>query len=1732
MYVNQIDNIIDKILDELYLDFLIKDDTFNILISGKKINYVEYRDKINESIDKFVDSVDLSQIEKIINNNENLEKIIDIIKRYVAYYYFLSIAYYYTGNIKNYRNNLIQYSKLQENSVLSIKKFFDTENNSQLIKYYKIIKDASNIMTMTELQKKTLNAQTVKDAVDFLNNLGREYIDNYLLMLITENNNETVVINVHNLIKTIVFGEIYQNQEQQFVFEILNDVEENNYEYTYIDIVVANEESTDYDSFRQIFLGDDNNETLAKDAYELLNNANRVPYVQTTESKIGDLVQYNFVSPIVDDFLRYHRDTERLDADNDKNLPLVNMNNGKNIQAAILYQQRKKKENTRAQLVVNKIDAISDLYSENVKNNTDVLKEIQKNFQNPLSYRKAVLHNYLDEVHVLNKIRNQGRRAIEGNEYYLELVEIINNAYFNFKNFKKYGTNVSVNVEKPVNVVRYNNIEWITTIPNAELETHTIISDKDFNLVGLTLNIFYNKPIQCIQKKSMIDIRTVTLNYHDKQNKITSRNVSNGYKAFIKMFKTFFIDTIKIRFNPKLEIYNDFDDIKNLNPSLIGKMIYWVYDVELDIFEMDTYENLKSTNFQETIRYLNSLVYDKLSKALTRKCTSLIKENPDYTYFQIEQIVELYSNIHFLTLNQSDKKEMIIQDYLHNKNEKESLIKPIDYKIEMPNFVLIPDMSTFKIRIDTLNPTHPREYISLESYANNESNRKLQPQSKCQHEIEWNDMQKLKSKGLNSYNEAAGQFIEKFAIETLELDFVCRICGQLLPLKQYVQDGSYDNNTQKFVTSYLPLDIPLEEIKEYQKYNIIIKALDILINRVSFITGTNMLVGPNSQIQQKRKAIVKNIIDLIVLHNAINLSKKENDDERLEYFEKKFNINKDLDSVIFFELDDKIFNFKQPVSTVNADVNKLKYNNILLYLMLIFMTELNGSQIAMIHHDKFANIYVFLKYGPKLFDNLLIKKNINDMETVPITNYPIFCYLIFVLSYFLIRNKLWSYEAGDNAKSFNPFIQRIIINSIVDLFNSISMDAGKNTNDYVYTLTTSKLYTQMNGTFKNNRIIDLLKTIHLQYSDNKNGYTPVKDNKDAEITYSISDPIKIERKQIKLHSYKIGDGLSFNEPSKVVYPITKQITNLTNCDSGAYYEWHTSGKEIVDINCNDDFGNTENVLNRAAGSYRKDLDAIIEREKDDGTLITGEDANGTIDRTTELYYYNLNVIANRRCLEGTLHDFIAKNGQLVCTICGRTANVQYTVEELNKLASNLHKLENEKANELIENIALRKEDNKKDEEYAMNIIQSIQKDYNNENNNRIYGNAAIQIDKLMIMLEEYIGQDTNLDVDKFPVYLNDDVYIIDHIYDGTPLDNAILFKQKNDRIHFREDHPYYKTDVYYYTDNQNQIDVYYHAVSLKLLGYKEKHRDYVTVNKGDAYLKISTSIKNRLLTIGYETKYINIADMFNKNSKYIKDVEQNFHRILNNLIKDHSIKIKSVIDKISAIIYKIKNYQPEQNDEDATIIPLQTTLSMENITNKYSKMLKNFKIGEANTAFNSWNELRNSYEYTRINWNETNIKLSTTMYVNSETISYYDVQSNIMIYYLINELITIIESNPERNTKINIIQMYVEIITYIYSIYNIDPYKNSIELKRFEYILNGSDVMIDVLKKGQGLLQSKEVEENLDDDRPDLMDTAEADDGENDEIEDLREEAEAIDIEGDYYAEEDEDTAQGNDYEE
>lgn len=201
-------------------------------------------------------------------------------------------------------------------------------------------------------------------------------------------------------------------------------------------------------------------------------------------------------------------------------------------------------------------------------------------------------------------------------------------------------------------------------------------------------------------------------------------------------------------------------------------------------------------------------------------------------------------------------------------------------------------------------------------------------------------------------------------------------------------------------------------------------------------------------------------------------------------------------------------------------------------------------------------------------------------------------------------------------------------------------------------------------------------------------------------------------------------------------------------------------------------------------------------------------------------------------------------------------------------------------------------------------------------------------------------------------------------------------------------------------------------------------------------------------------------------------------------------------------------------EKDSEVSFLQTAKALEELVVKYHKMIPDFDIDN----FKNWDDLRELFYYRPIDWMETTVRPTNNIYVNSELINYYDISSNIMFYYLIKEMVEILAKNNNELTKTNISQMYIDIINYIYSIYNIDPYINNMDLKRYEYLLNGSYLMINTLKYSHKLDVKQEEAENEED-----LEEYNLSKDQQEELEDLKEEAEALDIEGEYFGEEDAD---------
>ena len=150
MYVNQIDELFDSILNKLN-DYLQKEDAFKKL--NLDTNFVKYQNDILNYIKNFIGLIPKKDIIDIIKKESYYEIIINIIKRYCAFYIYLGIGYYYEGGRELFITNIIETSRYQKDAIFQISHFFNSENNAKIITFYNDIKNFISLIQLKDIDK-------------------------------------------------------------------------------------------------------------------------------------------------------------------------------------------------------------------------------------------------------------------------------------------------------------------------------------------------------------------------------------------------------------------------------------------------------------------------------------------------------------------------------------------------------------------------------------------------------------------------------------------------------------------------------------------------------------------------------------------------------------------------------------------------------------------------------------------------------------------------------------------------------------------------------------------------------------------------------------------------------------------------------------------------------------------------------------------------------------------------------------------------------------------------------------------------------------------------------------------------------------------------------------------------------------------------------------------------------------------------------------------------------------------------------------------------------------------------------------------------------------------------------------------------------------------------------------------------------------------------------------------
>jgi hypothetical protein len=1621
MYISEIDDILDKTLDKFMYAWILEPKfkeiiSFETLI--KEPNFVKYQKNINELIEFAIDLIDEKEINKLVSKSSNVLLIKNIISTYIAYYLFLTISINYKSKIDLFNNNLIEFSRHQVNYKLQINNFFNSESNSNIIKNSSLVHEIFDYAN-------TINSKKNNDVIENFSINFQDFFKNYeetvkrFVSIMTSYNKDKIIID-HNIIKTIIYLNIYKSTEKKEIFNIIESTETSNTEFIFIDVVVPKSSFIDFNLIEGVLDSYEINTNLPENIYNLVNenfseNINEArKYYSDFELKIQKLLDTHIIIPIVDDFLLFHKNNEKYErkdkfVDKTDNTP-------------------KKKDENKIKYIINKLNTVTDYY----KNPTD----IKKLFYVPLQDRNAVLVNTFEDLKIISKIKNVSKTNNELIDLFGELVTYKLYPYISFKDFDK--TSFIFSSDKTISATRNISYQNIKKKDFNTIQNRIISEDMIVNIVGFAI-IQNDNDIECLNTNSFVNVCDET----DTP-----------------------LDVIKVLLENKMrqKIYPNSKNNYNLD-----KNYYWLFDLEKQKHSIPYYDISPNMPKNDVMKIIAAYLYDFLMESIINIIKEEIKDShpkniSEYItnfekikgkYYDIsnQQYSKDINELEYLMYYVKSKKTNDLYDYnedlfpgLYGDIYKLPIIPPKSLP-KIPKIQFTPD---FNVSIPTnLESVIKKSFEEdkdneVEEFETNEHINAI-----CQHNISWDKLNLLKNNHKERYSNLVYEFIQQYVTISANQTLICKSCKSQLNIKKYILDGQFDNATQTFVTFSIHMDQNLEEMPEYERFKTSVRSLDKIIDRICSIINLQGLTGFSYQVRAKRRNVVKDVIDSVLINNKYLL--KSSYLHNRDKFVHQFGINKNLSNFYRFELENTIFIY----SSKEKDFYKfLKYNNIIAYILINIILEMSDTQITSLNNDKICSYYIYKKIGFSLFENLRIIVN-KSGDIKPLSDFPVLCYIIYLTSCFVTKYNLWidTLHESTNAvakKKFNPIVQKSIINTVVEIFNtmlSVNAEEEKKRKIYFYEVFQTKYYFKLD-LFKDFNIIKKLDKMYLSEGLTKaEKYGLLESNRfDIEPTNTYQNPYTIDNLWEKYSKKYCLERFIIPKIVKKTSNMS-EISNLSNCIDGQFHNFKTTDSNFVCTNCN----------------IKSNIDDFIP----ESVKVIGK-------RYIILY---LRKLATKYCNTGLMHQFkyIGDKDINVCYKCNYQQGkfITYTDKELFELYDKIETFK-QKNNLLIEKLILNSKNsisefNDKLKKMFNKIVYKFQKNDNNINNS---------INVLLDLIQKLLGKDIIVEGKTYSLY--DNIYIIDHDYNGNKLDKPILVYEEEKKFRYVYNHPHFKRDVIIYTMQKNtKYELFYDLQEKYLLGYREINKEYIDSKKILSKLEVNYSIKNILTLIGFTRTNPNLRDfypeIYGMTEQAFKDKFKNYNmnifinKIANrrfNVIKKLGLELKKYINrfkynyKIDIITYE-GFYKTADKKGDKFVEKTFVNDAANNVLDllyvKYQKKIENdIVVSEKNkddmrVFLKHINNINIYLPYENLKLDKKDLP-PFSQNINYEFIIKNDFYSNIVINYIYDEIIRIINFNSGKNTKINIIHFIIDIIVILFNQYNYEISRSNIELSYFHQI--------------------------------------------------------------------------------
>lgn len=1037
MYINKYDTLIFSELDKLFSQV------------EKDINIDKVLKKL-ESIEKVFDINLFKDLIKDIDKKLT-DDYLYITKKIFINYLICILLYFHQDKEKEIKTQVIKLNFYKSDELGNVFKLYNDVINLILV---------ANEEDREKLVKEYDTNINIKNAIDLSNKLGFDWIAN--------NIKGTKKINVHNTVKIVIFKNYYQKRFRKQIFNIIRS---NKNEYNFIDIIVPQIKVIDYNNIESLLSSKEKMDNLSEEIFSFISDfEKKIMSDYDIDYFTNVLLKKKIIVPIVDDFLRYHKINEKYE---------------KNTSKIGSKERENKKDQTKIRYIISKTDKIKDYYSKKIQNNPSLKKEVEKQFYKPLQHRKAIIINEIEELLIINKLRKQGKTAIDSNEFFYDLINLRKSAYVNFKDFKDYGMNFLTT--NSVTGIRYSLIEAkednSLISKNTFLETRVLGKNTRSNIVGFAI----------------LADNLETLKIKDIKN-IRDSKEENGYTKFLEKIKE--------------KINGDLD-----------KNYYWIFNVNTDNKKTEFYERINTDEFKSDnyLKLLGKYLHNDVVDLIYKKIIEDINKKEVMYMYDSNQLIDFYQT-KFININKFFNRNNIFDKIKLFANSKIPLIESTYDELEDKLFGF--DKNSIKLPVikdkkDDIATIVIKDEETEEIIENN-----LLSNSFCQHTIDWMNLSRLRNINPNKHTLLLYNFIEKFVIPNNENEYICKSCKQVLPDINSFLSNTYDGGSDG-IDIVLASSRPLDEIYEYSKFKSSIKNMDKIIERISQITNFSYFIGNQNIHKFRRQEIIKLSIDIITIHDETLRTTNLNKRERERLATQNYGISPDNSNFFIFPLSNDIFKF----SSKDVDkYKKIKLNNVITYIVFMMILELNITQIMNIEFDKSCNLFLFKKFGIKLFDNLYIRFNSSN-NVVKIKKYESLCLVIFYFACMISKYNLWYHPLSDQKNFSIAFVQKDFIHSFVDMLNSVMEVYEKDDKHFLYKVICAKFSNKLVNIFSKQEIID--------YIDNKESKKIIVDSESKKIKFIKS---KIPSISLTGNLSKIEDNIyNYDKCRPSTYYIKKQM---------------------------------------------------------------------------------------------------------------------------------------------------------------------------------------------------------------------------------------------------------------------------------------------------------------------------------------------------------------------------------------------------------------------------------------------------------------------------------------------------------------------------------------------------------------------------------------------------------------